>query len=278
MKRFKVISLAELCECLSKGEEPARGSVAVTFDDGWLDNYEHALPVLRRVGVPATVFLPTAYIGTDRMFWTDEVGLAVTEAKRTPNTFAQLKDSLSAEELAKEGGEDLLSAARSIASISDIDHLVEYLKRAVPSVRNATLDVLRMLRRSGATTPPARSFMSWSEVEEMSTAGIAFGSHSHEHQNLTELDESALESDIRRSYQLLDQHGIGGTPPFCFPGGYYNLLCLKALEEAGVEVAVTTGRASALTGRPRLLGRTLLHEDISGTPALFLARIAGRPF
>ena len=282
-RKFRVIPLSALSRTVLEGAPVDPRTVVITFDDGWLDNYEFAFPVLKRLGLPATVVLPTAYIGTSRMFWTDEVALAVAEAKRSPQTGAGLKESLSAGAiskggLAKEGNEDLIAAARSMASISDLDHLVEYLKRATPSVRDATLQVLRLLRDSGGEPKEQRVFVNWDEVRAMGAAGVEFGSHSHEHHNLTELDETTLDSDIALSYQTLREHGISGTPPFCFPGGYFNAGCLAALKKAGVEFAATTTRSSSLSEQPKLLGRTLLHEDISATSALFLARLAGRPF
>lgn len=278
-RRFKAISLEALCELLREGRPVPANTIVITFDDGWLDNYEHAFPVLKRLGVPATIFLPTAFIGTERMFWTDEVALAVREAKRAPNALGEIK-RLDPEALAGGGSEELVAAARSMASISEVDHLVEYLKRATPTVRQATLQVLALVRQSGAAAASTRVFVNWEEVEQMRAAGISFGSHSHEHHNLTELDAATLDADIAASYRTLRAHGLAQDheAPFCFPGGYYNERCLEALDRAGVRYCTTTTRESVLSGRPMLIGRTLIHDDISATAPLFLARLAGRPF
>ena len=69
LKRFAVVSLADVMA----GRQQKKPSFVITFDDGWLDTYEVAFPILKRLGVPATVFLPTAYIGTSLMFWYDRV-------------------------------------------------------------------------------------------------------------------------------------------------------------------------------------------------------------
>lgn len=72
---YRVIGLADLVSCLRDSRLPPARSVVITFDDGYADNCDLALPVLRRCGFPATVFLVTGAIG-DRATWTDEPGLA----------------------------------------------------------------------------------------------------------------------------------------------------------------------------------------------------------
>ena len=76
-KHFQIISLSDLAE-LQLG--PARKShemrlCVLTFDDGWSDFYEYAYPILKMHEAPATVFLPTDFIGTNRWFWTDHLGI-----------------------------------------------------------------------------------------------------------------------------------------------------------------------------------------------------------
>jgi peptidoglycan/xylan/chitin deacetylase (PgdA/CDA1 family) len=61
---YRVITLEELYGCLQAGRELPGRSVVLTFDDGFLDNYTHAYPILRRFGFPATIFLAVGFIGT----------------------------------------------------------------------------------------------------------------------------------------------------------------------------------------------------------------------
>lgn len=59
---YNVITLRELVECLEKGDEKS-DSVVLTFDDGFRNNYEAALPILEKFGFKATIFLATGYLG-----------------------------------------------------------------------------------------------------------------------------------------------------------------------------------------------------------------------
>ena len=64
-----------------EGTLPNR-AVAVTFDDGFLNNYTHAWPVLEQYGIPATIYLATGYIGSGRLIWTDLLETTILEAKK----------------------------------------------------------------------------------------------------------------------------------------------------------------------------------------------------
>jgi peptidoglycan/xylan/chitin deacetylase (PgdA/CDA1 family) len=68
-ERFEVIKLSEQLDRL--GRSTAGGTLSITFDDGYLDNYEKAAPILERLGLPATFFLATGFIGSDEVAWWD---------------------------------------------------------------------------------------------------------------------------------------------------------------------------------------------------------------
>lgn len=77
--RYEPLALADW---LAREAPPARASFAVTFDDGWADNAEHAFPVLRELGIPATIFLATGAVEDRTPFWWQRPGLADAEIER----------------------------------------------------------------------------------------------------------------------------------------------------------------------------------------------------
>lgn len=67
-RHYDCISLAELCRRLRHRQPLRRRTLVVTFDDGYRDNFTHALPLLAAANVPATFFVSTGFIGTRRVF------------------------------------------------------------------------------------------------------------------------------------------------------------------------------------------------------------------
>ena len=80
---YQMLSLGELVRRLTSGG-PLRGTAAITFDDGYTGVFDHALPVLRRLGIPATVFVVAEAPGRASGFWWDrpEVVVSLTPARR----------------------------------------------------------------------------------------------------------------------------------------------------------------------------------------------------
>jgi peptidoglycan/xylan/chitin deacetylase (PgdA/CDA1 family) len=84
-RKYDCVTLADLYRKLEKGEPMRRPTAVVTFDDGYRDNYTHGVPVLEAVGVPATFFVSTGFIGADRVFPHDAGGEGSAETDRYPN-------------------------------------------------------------------------------------------------------------------------------------------------------------------------------------------------
>lgn len=187
-ENYSPVTLSQYVDALDgKYELPPR-PVLVTFDDGHIDNYEVAFPILKRHGVPAAIFLSTAYIDSGEPFWFDQVsawihrldGLALEElgiAKRDISGSLPVRRKLSA---------DYLEMLKELSDADRQDRVAKLKDRA---------DVQGIeLNREWARP------MNWSQVNEMIAGGMEFGSHTVTHPVLSRLsdDRQALELTLSR--------------------------------------------------------------------------------
>lgn len=273
-QRCNIVPLDELVAAIEEGREPSPGTVAVTFDDGWKDNYENAFPVLRELEIPATIFLATGYISTPKLFWTDELSLVITEARRHSALNREALDEI----FHAHGLTDPFHSAWNARADGNsraqeaFSALLARAKLLPPKLRQQLLTALSAAAPNSSPPPPP-AFMSWENVEEMSALSVTFGSHTHSHTPLTELSAEALRSELETSYAALKKHSARITPVLCPPGGYRDRNTDLALKEAGVRRIVGVSPHTDRTGAVSLLGRIGVHEDITSSPAALALRL-----
>ncbi len=110
----RVVSLDALLATLAAGDAPARGTVVLTIDDGYRDTLTTALPILQRLGLPATVYLSGGFIGGSRVMPVDDLYWSITQRRRH-----ELPDALVAERVRD----------RSVAAHADAGHRTSGLRR-----------------------------------------------------------------------------------------------------------------------------------------------------
>ncbi|MGC3976653.1 MAG: polysaccharide deacetylase family protein [Nitrospira sp.] len=272
---FTLLSLQQLLDLWQSGTWNARARYCVvTFDDGWLDNYRYAYPVLKKYGIPATIFLPTDYVGSDRWFWPDQLALlfkVLSSRKMTPDVsrevgkvFAEYLDHTSAPFIAAmERGEHVT------------DQVIEQCKH-LPIERIQTL-VDGLAIRLDVSLPQERVIVNWDEVREMSQGGVSFGSHSCSHRILTTITSDDVSVELTKSRQVLLEQGVNYVPVFCYPNGNSDERIQRQVQACGYEAAcsVTMGVEGPTPENKYAIRRVGIHNDITNTIPLFSWRMFG---
>lgn len=256
-KRFKILPLEEFVG------HPGGGRLcAITFDDGWRDNYEFAFPLLANYGIPATIFVSTGMIGSDKTFWFQRVWEQAASAVRV----SLIKEFIGYY------GSLVPSWQAGDMSAQNVSALFFYLK-AMPSEELETIS-LEAYSAIGIEANSVRETLTWDEVLEMSKSGISFGSHGHTHHILPQLESGMKRKEIFDSLKMLKEKGALVSPFFCYPNGDWDEESLALVKEAGYRGAVTTQPGNNLPDSdPFLLRRINMHEYISDLPSLFWFRV-----
>ncbi|MDP3013544.1 MAG: polysaccharide deacetylase family protein [Candidatus Subteraquimicrobiales bacterium] len=223
-------------------------AVAITFDDGFQNNHDIALPILRDFNLPATIFLNTAFVGTDDWHWYCRVHSAVSTTQKTEFTWRGERfafNSIAAKAAASSRLRELLKNQTHQSLLSEMTALVSDLG-SDPQSHVPSNSVYRILDHN-------------SIAKCLDSRLISFGAHTRHHTILSKLSNLEQKSEIVDSIRDVEQ--LTGQPcsSFAYPNGGsqdYNDASLTIIKETNIEVAVTTQpSANSPTSDPFQLGR-----------------------
>jgi peptidoglycan/xylan/chitin deacetylase (PgdA/CDA1 family) len=233
-RRLQPISLPSLVEAIGN-RSVVRGSVAITFDDGYADNLVEARPVLARHDVPATVFVVSGYVGSERRFWWDELEEIVFRPATLPS-----------------------SPELSVVSPgADRRPLYRALRERLGSLEGEERDELldRLRREALGNTVGAAETLSVDQLQGLADGElIEIGAHTVSHPRLPSLPPSRQLDEIAESRRQLEAMLGRSVRLFSYPFGEHDRVTVRSAKAAGVACACTTtsGSVRASSDRYRL--------------------------
>lgn len=226
-RRYSVVGPDELRDLILRPSTLTRLRVAITFDDGYRDNYSVAFPILKSHGLRALFFVPTQFVGSEELAWWDRIAYIVRHTKRTTlrldyPTVATIH----------------VDPARPEAAIGAV-------LRAFKS--GGHVDEARffaMLERESEIPTPRRAderqFFSWDEAVEMERAGMGIGSHTHSHRILSGLSDAEQREECDTSKRELARRDLKFGDCLAYPVGSVDTFSTETkrhVKEAGYEFA-----------------------------------------
>ncbi len=260
-QRFEFVGLDAIGEHADNGEPFDRPSVALTFDDGYRDVYEHAFPVLRRRGITAGVFAVTDLIGQSAWHVHDTLYHLLRAAfARWTDPHQALLGILT----------DLdIPAARVLMAHGAPWSPRDAVGAMLPTLSQA--EVRQVLARledvaGPAPTGPPRS-LTWSMLTEMRRAGFTIGSHTRTHASLPMETPEDTVAELVGSKQALEAHLGEPVVHFAYPGGHFTPQIVDAVTAAGYRFAYTACPHGDVRQPAATMERLLLWEgsSIDGT-------------
>lgn len=228
------LPLPEALRRLRDGSLPPRAA-CITFDDGYADNAQQALPLLLRHGMHATFFIATGYLDGGRM-WNDSVIDGVRQAR------GPVLDL-------REHGLGCLAIGSLAQRRAAIDALLGRLKYLPFAQRQHLAEQIR--RRAGAAdgAPP---MLSSQQLRQLQQAGMAIGAHTHSHPILATLSERAARNDIADGKRRLEDLLQAPVSLFAYPNGKaghdYGPRHVDIVRSLGFSAAVATDWGVARPG------------------------------
>ncbi len=251
-RRFRFASLDELGARIDGSDGGSQPMAAVTFDDGYRDFYELALPMLQRKGIPAAVFVVTDLVDTKGVQIHDKLYLLLARrvGSRNPKSsqLASLLRGLGVP-LHWVVGNSPFQATRT-------------LLEALP--QEAVQRIVAALESEAAiaddTFEPFYS-LTWEMLARIHRAGMTVGSHTRTHVLMTNETGPKMADEVTGSRHEIEKRL--GTPVrhFAYPSGQFNTSAVKAVADAGYRFAYTVCTHRDALHPSLTVPRTLLWEN-----------------
>lgn len=260
---FNIISLSDVVSHIHNRIPFPPKTIAITFDDGYKNNYQHAYPILRLYRVPFTIFLTTGYIGNRKKVWWHHLQEIVNYCE---------------EKISIRIGSRILEFDLSV--LSDKRRLFSEVRRLILSFPDQEENFLRYLQsKTGFSTKPEGNgpFLSWKDVQKLAMDPLVeLGSHTISHPPITRLSKVTLEHELIRSKETLEEAVQSRINFFAYPYGNYKAprSLVRSIRAAGYQCALT-----ALPGKTYMDSSlfNLKRISISGQDSwpIFISKILG---
>jgi peptidoglycan/xylan/chitin deacetylase (PgdA/CDA1 family) len=236
LKRFLPIRLAEVLE-------PSSGMhFAVSLDDGYEDNFQVAAPILRRLGVPATFYVVSDFVGTDRLFWWEQLAELV---RSTPLRRIDLTETLP--DLVATGQlEPILTFDGEAPRQAAYEHLSAAIRN--DAFENLPVHMSRLTEAFEVTPRQegrAYGLMNWQQLRDLIAQGHEIGGHTASHCNVVGLGAEALQREVIASHTTLQNQLDSPVRSFAYPYGNFerdSAAFGEALAATGCRLAFTSER------------------------------------
>jgi len=259
---FTMISLVDWVNRKKKNLPLPLKACAITFDDGWLDNYEFAFPILQHEQIPATVFVVSDMIGTNQTFWPNRIQSILNQPTKKLKKISWLTDFIGNSNVTKELSASIILSLKRYSDTKLFELIAETENKLNISAQKSPV------------------LINIDQLSKMSKSGlIDVGSHTCNHVRLMKgLSEKNYRHEISDSKKRLEEVIDKPVNIFCYPNGDYCDEAINVVAEY-YDAAVSTYKGINMVSTTDLftLSRFGIHQDVSQNKRQLLARISNWP-
>ena len=203
-----------------------RNPIVLTFDDGYLDNYSVALPLLLEAGAVGDFFVCPWYVENRRLFWWDKIAYCLQRTRRQSITLTYPKRV----ELKVGSPESSQAARRTVLGIVKLDPKLD-IETFMYELQEKS--EVRLDEQEAAD----RLLMRWKHIRALHQAGMGVGSHTHTHPILSPASEESAREELARSKAVLEKKLNGSVCALAYPVGSFAAKTKTLAQRLGYEIA-----------------------------------------
>lgn len=272
-RHYQWLSLDEALEVLSGEKPPVSNGVVLTFDDGYRNNMELALPVLEEYGIKPVFFVATGMLDSRTPYWFERLDYAIQQLEQ-PARVRIGSRSLTFTPGDREALRTTYAELRLLAKehFDDDSEFYTFVDGVSQRLEKAAGKALADIQKDDLCS----ATLSKDDLANLASSGRAtIGSHTVDHVRLDVVDEATCREQLQQSRKYIEEATGEACRHFCYPNGNWNALAAQAVADAGYASAVTTDVGSNAVGDdPYTLKR--VHMPAIDDPAvllLFMARV-----
>jgi peptidoglycan/xylan/chitin deacetylase (PgdA/CDA1 family) len=228
-RHYEIVSLDDVGSRMEAGVPFSKPTAAVAFDDGYRDVYQNAFPLLRKKGIPATVFVVTDLVGTQQLQIHDKLYLLLKSAFAEGQTARQVVELLRNRNVEAPRMESIVWMQRP-------DPLTVMTALLDGVLQTEALRMVPILEEGFGRVDsrhPELSSLNWEMLGEMQSAGITIGSHTSTHALLTNESRETVIEETTRSRRAIEERLGVKVHQFAYPDGRHNPDVAAAVSAAG---------------------------------------------
>jgi peptidoglycan/xylan/chitin deacetylase (PgdA/CDA1 family) len=236
-KKYKFISLEHAVDMLTGSKPIESHCMVLTFDDGYRNNLTHALPILLKYEVPATIFLSTGHITRREPFWYDRMDYAIQHLRQD----CAIRLDSKVIQFFRKDRKALAAAFKELryALKDNPDNYANTLKKINKIVAELEDQAEKKLTDI-FEIDPWTALMTWEEVKKAAQNNVTFGSHTVDHVLLGKLEENIIREQLIMSKQSIENHTRTPCLSLCYPSGSFSSQAIDIAKQCGYTSAVTT--------------------------------------
>ena len=268
-KNYNPLRLDELVELLSTNKRIPKKSILVTFDDGFNDNYYIAYPILKEIGVPATIFVTTDFINSVETIWYERLAYFFIKTEADEINIPELGLRLHCGKRIEDRRKNYTVTIEKLKLVSDVSRreiLRNIYSKYGDPYGSAPIEIKRL------SLP-----MTWDQLRELHENGISIGSHTVSHPVLTMLEPQQLEFELAESREILENQLQNEVNAIAYPVGQpesYSTEVIEGSKRSGYKLGFTyVDRMNRQTDLNRYSVHRL-HVDFNTPHELFMSKIS----
>ncbi len=225
-QRYRFVSLDELGRLMESGGQPACPVAAVTFDDGYVGVFHHAVPLLRRKGIPAGMFIITEATGRPHLQLYDKLYLILEQVLPALGGSEERFRAL----LKSKGVTLEVSVPRPLDAFGTMRRLFTTLTQ---KKLRRVVEALETFAGVDDRDYPDLQVLTWDMLQAMAAWGFTIGSHTQTHMLLTSENSERVANQLKGSLVTLQDKLNRRVEHFAYPDGRFNPAVVAAVAEAG---------------------------------------------